>query len=209
MSEDSSSREEEEVGLPRLPREMLDIRLSHEELGLTSFRSVDESLSDVQGLSIPCLLTELSREPVPMLSVAEGVLARNVLLRRIEVESRRSTWTGTAGVEPMGCEVGGRVGKGRLGETGERGVALDPGVFLLPGFIRYESRSEVPNASPAAAMPTVPTAQSYTCSQRDAQTAVWGKGYIYRGNVLLTVIHHAWEAKSPRGAAAQSFWLPV
>lgn len=72
---DSSSREEEEAGLPGFPRDMLDIRLSHDEPDLPSFRSVEESLSDVQGLSIPCLLTELSREFAPVLSVADGALA--------------------------------------------------------------------------------------------------------------------------------------
>jgi hypothetical protein len=39
-------------------------------------------------------------------------------------------------------------------------AALEPGAFLLPGLIRYESPSDVPNARPAAAMPKVPTAQS-------------------------------------------------
>ena len=118
-------------------------------------------MSDVHGLSIPCLLTELSRDSVPMLSDAEGVMARGVFLRRMDVDRRRSPFScTTAGVEVTGWEVEGRVGNGRFGETGDRVEALEPGAFLLPGFIKYESPSLVPNARPAAAMPTVPTAHS-------------------------------------------------
>lgn len=72
---DSSSREEDDAGLLFLPRERLDIRLNHDEPGVDSLRSVDESRSDVQGLNMECLLTELSRDSALVLSVAwaEGV----------------------------------------------------------------------------------------------------------------------------------------
>ncbi len=124
---------------------------------------MDESRSDdVQGLNMPPLVIELSRDsgPVPVLSVVEGVWARTVFLRRMDVDSRRSSLSDSAGVEVAGREVGGRRGVERSGGTGERVVAFEPGDFLLPGLIRYESPSEVPKARPAAAMPTVPTAQS-------------------------------------------------
>jgi len=59
----SSKRDEEEAALPCFPRDILDMRLSQDELGLASLRSVEDSLSDdVQGLGIPCRLTELSRD---------------------------------------------------------------------------------------------------------------------------------------------------
>jgi hypothetical protein len=104
---------------------------------------------------MPCLLIELSRESVAVLCVAaEGVLT---LLLRKDVDRRRSIRSDNAGVGVMGSEVGGR---GSSGETGERVVALEPGAFLLPGLIKYESPSDVPSANPAAAMPRVPTAQS-------------------------------------------------
>ncbi len=118
--------------------------------------SVDGSLSEVHGLLIPCLLTELSRESVPVLwVVAEGVL---IFLLSIDMDKRRSNRSGKVGVDGVGSEVGGR---GSSGETGERVVTLEPGAFLLPGLIRYESPSDVPKASPAAAMPKVPTAHSW------------------------------------------------
>jgi hypothetical protein len=87
-------------------------------------------------------------------------LARIVFLRRIVVDSRRSSLSDSGGVALTGCETEGRVGNVRLGETGDCVAALEPGAFLLPGFMRYDSPSDVPNARPAAAMPTVPTAHS-------------------------------------------------
>lgn len=61
--------------------------------------------------------------------------------------------------------MAGRVVERRSGETGDRMAATDPGAFLLPGFMRYDSPSDVPRARPAAAIPTVPTAQSYNACQ--------------------------------------------
>jgi hypothetical protein len=64
--------------------------------------SVDESLSEVQGLKLPDLLTELSRESVPMLCVpADGVTRR----LRIEVDNRRSIRSDKPGVG-VAIEVG-------------------------------------------------------------------------------------------------------
>ena len=55
---------------------------------------------------IPCLLTELSRESVPILCVAvEGV---TTFLLRKEVDSRRSIRSDNAGVGTIGREAGGR-----------------------------------------------------------------------------------------------------
>lgn len=73
---DSSNREEDDAGLLFLPRERLEIRLNHDEPGVPSLRSVDESRSDVQGLNMECLLTELSRDStlIPSEAVADGVL---------------------------------------------------------------------------------------------------------------------------------------
>ena len=161
MFGDSSSLDEDEVGL-WFPREMLDILRSQNEPGLLFFSlSVEGSRSEVQGRRAPCLLTELSRDSVPMLAVVEGVAARTVFLLKIEVERRRSVRSGTTGVEDTGCEVAGRGEKERDGETGECAVALEPGDFLLPGLIRYGSPLEVPNAKPVAAIPRVPMAHSW------------------------------------------------
>ena len=76
------------------------------------------------------------------------------------MDKRRSTLSTGAGVDETGCEVAGRVKEGRFVVTGERVVALEPGDFLLPGLMRYDSPSAVPSAKPAAAMPTVPIAHS-------------------------------------------------
>lgn len=161
MLGDSSSLVEDEAGLLWLPREMLDIRRSQKEPGrVVSFRSVEGSLSEVQGRRMPCLLTELSRDSVPLLMVVEGVTARTVFLLKIDVDSRRSVLSGTAGVEDTGCEVAGRAEKEVGGDIGECVVILEPGDFLLPGLMRKESPLEVPNAKPVAAMPMVPMAQS-------------------------------------------------
>lgn len=92
----SSSLEEEEAGLPWPPREMLDIRLS-QEVGLVSLRSDDESLSEDQKGKMACLLRELSLDCAPLLAVVEGVMARTVLLLRIEVDIRRSVGSGAVG----------------------------------------------------------------------------------------------------------------
>lgn len=158
---DSSNLVEDDVGLLWLPREILDIRRNQKEPGLLfSFLSVEGSLSEVHGRRMPCLLTELSRDSVPLLVVVEGVTARMVFLLKIDVDIRRSVLSCTAGVEDTGCEVAGRAEMEREGETGDCTVALDPGDFLLPGFMRNESPLDVPSAKPVAAMPIVPMAQS-------------------------------------------------
>jgi hypothetical protein len=158
---ETSSLDDDEVGLPRAGRERLEILRSQVWLcvGFCSVPSTDDSLSpEVQGLEIPCLLMELSRESVPVLCVAaDGVF---ILLLRNEVDKRRSIRSDNAGVGVTGSEVGG----GNSGEVKERVVALEPGAFLLPGLIRYEFPSDVPSARPAAAMPRVPTAQSWSGS---------------------------------------------
>ena len=96
-----------------------------------------------------------------------------------------------------------------MGETGDRTTAGDPGAFLLPGLTRYDSPSDVPRARPAAAIPMVPTAQSYNGCQHIHFTSTPVDEYVipYRGNVLLIVFHYACEAFCPRGAADQMFWL--
>lgn len=68
---------------------MLDILLSQDEFGRCPLRS-GVSLSDVQGLNMPCRLMELSRDSVRVLSVVEGGAARAVLRRRRDEDSRRS-----------------------------------------------------------------------------------------------------------------------
>jgi hypothetical protein len=158
---ETSSLEAEDVGLPLGGRDKLDIRRSQVGFGddFCSNVAAEGSLSpDVQGLIIPCLLTELSRESVAVLCVvAEGV---GTLRRRKERDRRRSIRSDKPEAGVVGSE-GGR--GGRLPGVGEKGgcvAALEPGAFLLPGFMRYESPSDVPKARPAAATPRVPTAQS-------------------------------------------------
>lgn len=99
-----SSLDEEDAGLLRFPREILDMRLNQDEPDGGSFRSVNESLSDAQGLNMTLLLIELSRDsvPVPVLSIAEGVLALTVFLRRTDADKRRSSLSDNAGVEVTG-----------------------------------------------------------------------------------------------------------
>jgi hypothetical protein len=81
--------------------------------------------------------------------------------------------------------VAGRGGNGKSGDSGDRVIAFEPGAFLLPGLIKYESPFEVPNANPAAAIPTVPTAHNYkTC-----QTSHNIGQCIYRSDMLLTLFH--------------------
>lgn len=92
---------------------------------------------------------------MPVLWVAaEGVLT---FLLRMDVDNRRSIRSDKGGVDVEAVDVGGR---GISGEMDGRVAALEPGTFLLPGVIKYESASCVPSANPAAAMPSVPTAQS-------------------------------------------------
>jgi hypothetical protein len=98
-----SSRDEDDGGLSPRCRDRLDILLSHVWPVVCSFPSVDESLSEVQGLKLPDLLMELSRESVPILCVpAEGVTRR----RKIEVDSRRSIRSDRPGIG-ITIEVGG------------------------------------------------------------------------------------------------------
>lgn len=201
---DSSSLDEDEAGLLWLPREMLDILRSQNEPGLLFFSlSAEDSLSEAQGRRIPCLLTELSRDSVPLLVVVvEGVTARTVFLLKIEVESRRSVRSGTTAVDDTGCEVAGRGEKERDGETGDCVVALEPGDFLLPGLMRNESPLEVPNAKPVAAIPMVPIAHSWKVlleMHQDDMMDRQGMGMygIYRSNMFLTVVHRGSRGRLP------------
>jgi hypothetical protein len=98
---DSSSLEVEDTGLPVFLRERLDIRLSHDDPVPFSFRSVEDSRSDVHGLNRECLLTELSRESV-FVSIVDGVTARMFFLRNIDVDNRRSVLSVMIGVEEIG-----------------------------------------------------------------------------------------------------------
>lgn len=74
------------------------MRLSQDEPGLASLRSVDESLSEVHGLRIPCRLTELSRDATSVLPVVGRISGWTVFLRSREVDSRRSILSASAEV---------------------------------------------------------------------------------------------------------------
>lgn len=99
-------------------------------------RSDDESLSEDQKGKIACLLRELSLDCAPLLAVVEGVMARTVLLLRIEVDIRRSVGSGAVEGWVEGYEVAGRVKDEGSGVMGDRVVGLEPGAFLLPGLMR-------------------------------------------------------------------------
>lgn len=87
-------------------------------------------------------------------------MTRKVFRPRRDVDNRRSSRSESLAGGLPACDDSGRVEDEGLGETDGRGAALDPGAFLLPGFLRYDSPPDVPKARPAAAIPTVPTAQS-------------------------------------------------
>lgn len=71
--------------------------------------------------------------------------------------------------------------------TGEY-VASAPGDFRFPGRVNIVSPS-VPRARPAAATPSVLTAQSFSLSARSPKSS----GKSYSSNMVLTLLHHAAE----------------
>lgn len=81
----------EGAGLLACVEGILEIRLSQEDLGRESSRSVEPSLSVVLGICLPYLLEELPRDSVQRLAFAEACSGSlRVLRRKSEVDRRGS-----------------------------------------------------------------------------------------------------------------------
>lgn len=135
----------------------VDMRLNHDDLGLESSRSVEPSLPDVKGRSLPNLLTELSLDCVRPSAVEARSGSRIVFRLKRDVDE--GAWaTGGCRVTVAGCETVRRGKDNDVDGLGEYETS-EPGAFLLPGFVKTISPS-VPRARPAAATPIVLKAQS-------------------------------------------------
>ena len=106
----------DEAGLLVWEDGMVEMRLSHEDRGRESSRSAEPSLPSMPDNCLPCLLCELPRDWVKLLSLVDICSAsRRVFRRNNEVDRRGRTLKSEDGVTVAGCETVRRAGKEVVG----------------------------------------------------------------------------------------------